>query len=125
MTRKIDGVELRPVVKGLHRSTLSSVQPESRRFVHRSILMQDRIKVPQSVENGSGANPATIAKKVDDANQTYRRMWGIIQPEYNLLEPFTIYDTEPFVRQAVNRKLSLMFRNGFEVVGDKEEDVEY
>lgn len=125
VTRKIDGVELRPVVKGLHRSTLSSVQPESRRFVHRSILMQDRIKVPQSVENGSGANPATIAKKVDDANQTYRRMWGIIQPEYNLLEPFTIYDTEPFVRQAVNRKLSLMFRNGFEVVGDKEEDVEY
>ena len=104
---------------------MSSVQPESQRFVHRSILMQDRIKVPQSVENGSGANPATIAKQTDDANMTYRRLWGIIQPEYNVLEPFTIFDNEPFVRQAINRKISLMFRNGFEISGDRNPDIEY
>ena len=121
--RKIDGVELKPNVKGLHRETDAAAIGE--RFVPNSICMQDRIKVPVSVENTSGSSPTSITKRTDDANQTYKRMYGIIQPEYNLLEPFTIYDTEPYVRQAITRKLSLMFRNGFEVIGDQEPDVTY
>lgn len=67
----------------------------------------------------------SIAQKTDDANATYRRMWGIVQPEYNVLEPFTIFDSEPFVRQAINRKISLMFRNGFEFTGDNDPDISY
>lgn len=120
--RHIDGVELKPAVAGIHRSKdMVKVKPETDRFISQPsepISMTDRTKVPQPLGN-------TIAERVDDANQTYRRMWGIIQPEYNLLEPFTIYDTEPIVRQAVNRRLSLMFRNGFEIVGDQDPDVEY
>ena len=45
---------------------------------------------------------------------------GIIQPEYELLEPWTIYDTESYVTRAVERKKSLMFRNGFQVIGNNE-----
>lgn len=119
-TRKIDGIELTPNIKGLHRSEMLTVKNELDRIVWEKDekVMKDRTKVPQPLNT-------TIAEKVDDANQTYRRMWGIIQPEYNMLEPFTIFDTEPFVRQSVNRKLSLMFRNGFEIVGDQDPDVEY
>jgi hypothetical protein len=121
--RKIDGVEIKPNVKGLDRSKMTDVAPERARFIKQppraeSMKMQDRIKVPTPLYE-------TIAERIDDANQTYKRMWGIIQPEYNLLEPFTIFDSEPYVRQAINRKLSLMFRNGFEIVGDQKPDVEY
>jgi hypothetical protein len=122
--RMVDGVELKPAVKGLNRSNLITVKSELDRFTEmkptlsKITKMQDRIKVPEPLNT-------TIAERTDDANQTYRRMWGIVQPEYNLLEPFTIFDTEPFVRQAVNRKLSLMFRNGFEIMSDQQKDADY
>lgn len=50
---------------------------------------------------------------------------GIIYPEYDLLEPFTIVDTESFYKEALERKLSLMFREGFAIVGDNSNWVEY
>jgi hypothetical protein len=122
LVRKVDGVELKPSVRGMHRLTMNTVMTDGERFIPMAktstLKMQDRIKVPQPLAE-------SIAKRTDDANQTYRRMSGIIQPEYNLLEPFTIFDTEPYVRQATSRKLSLMFRNGFEIIGDQDPDVEY
>jgi len=45
---------------------------------------------------------------------------GIIQPEYELLEPWTIYDTESYFTRAVKRQKSLMFRNGFQIIGENE-----
>ena len=50
---------------------------------------------------------------------------GIIQPEYELLEPWTIYDTESYFTRAVKRQKSLMFRNGFQVIGENETNRAY
>jgi hypothetical protein len=50
---------------------------------------------------------------------------GIIEPEYDLLEPYTIVDTEAFLAQALQRKHSLMFRNGFAVTGENQNFVRY
>jgi len=114
-------VELKPCTEKLSTHTELSVMVPStgERFISDDELFNgDGIKKLEPVG-------ITMAQRVDDANATYRRLWGIIQPEYNLLEPFTIFDSEPFVRQAINRKISLMFRNGFEIVGDQDPDIEY
>jgi hypothetical protein len=118
--RSIDGVSLKPRVKGLDtRAALNNkVTREGDRIISNQEFLKDGIKKLEPLG-------LTIAQKTDDANQTYRRLWGIIQPEYNLLEPFTIFDSEPFVRQAINRKISLMFRNGFEITGDQDPDIQY
>ena len=50
---------------------------------------------------------------------------GIIEPEYDLLEPYTIIDTEAFLATATTRKHSLMFRNGFTVAGENQNFVSY
>jgi len=63
-------------------------------------------------------------RKNADYVGTYNMFNGILRPEYDMLEPFVIYDTEAFVKQAVNRKLSLMFRNGYEINTDLDQDVE-
>lgn len=55
---------------------------------------------------------------------TYNMFNGILRPEYDMLEAFTIHDTEAYVRQATSRRLSLMFRNGFEIVTDMDQDIE-
>ena len=118
--RKIDGVEIKPNVKGIHRTHLAELSAKDILpiEVKRSgLVLYDRIKVPSQIN--------TIDGRVDDANFTFPRVSGLMQPEYNLLEPYTIYDTEPIVRQAIARKRALAFRNGFEIVGDSTADVEY
>jgi hypothetical protein len=55
---------------------------------------------------------------------TYHNYNGVINPEYDLMEPFVIYDTEVFVKQAINRRLALMFRNGFEIVSHLDSDLD-
>ena len=121
--RKAGGDIMKPCLTGLGDRTKKidskgPVKSESERFISNAEMMTDGIKKLEPLG-------LSIAQRVDDANMTYRRLWGILQPEYNLLEPFTIYDSEPFVRQATNRKISLMFRNGFEVSGDQDPDIEY
>jgi hypothetical protein len=139
VVRVIDGVKLQPCLKELgNRSVIKDkVLPESDRLILDSeIETNDGIKKLEAsgvrhhptLRSGNPSNaPAgmTVTEKSDDANYSYRRLYGIIQPEYNLLEPFTIYDSEPFVRQAINRKISLMFRNGFDISGDQDPDIEY
>lgn len=121
-TRTVDGVQLKPCVKGLKDRTKditrSLVATEGDRIISNYEFAKDGIKKLEPLG-------LTMAQRTDDANMTYRRLWGLIQPEYNLLEPFTIIDAEPFVRQAINRKISLMFRNGFEISGDQDPDIEY
>jgi len=116
-----DTALMKPCLDGLatHADLNEGPASMSERFISdRELFQGDGIKKLEPLG-------ITMAQRVDDANQTYRRLWGIIQPEYNLLEPFTIFDSEPFVRQAINRKISLMFRNGFEIIGDQDPDIEY
>jgi hypothetical protein len=66
---------------------------------------------------------AKVAAKIQNEQDYMNSYWGwigIIQPEYELLEPWTIFDTEAYLRVATERKQSLMFRNGFKVMGDNE-----
>jgi hypothetical protein len=67
-------------------------------------------------------------KKVEAETDLLSGYWGwhgIIEPEYDLLEPYTIVDTESYVATALARKHSLMFRNGFTVSGENRNFVEY
>lgn len=45
---------------------------------------------------------------------------GVVEPEYDLLEPYTMLDTEVYFRQAIQRRLSLMFRNGIRIMSDSQ-----
>jgi hypothetical protein len=67
-------------------------------------------------------------KKVQAETDLLSGYWGwhgIIEPEYDLLEPYTILDTESYFATAVTRKHSLMFRNGFTVAGNNQNFVTY
>jgi hypothetical protein len=63
-------------------------------------------------------------KRNSDYVGTYNMFNGILRPEYDMLEAFVIYDTEAYVKQAINRKLSLMFRNGYEIGTDLDQDID-
>jgi hypothetical protein len=73
-------------------------------------------------------DPKNLSIKIEKASDyigTYKNFNGVIRPEYDVLEPFVIYDTEVFVRQAINRKLALMFRNGYEITSDLSQNSDY
>ena len=65
------------------------------------------------------------AQMTDDYIASYYGWNGTIIPEYDQREPIAIYDTEVFVRRAVTRRLDLAFRNGFQVLSDREKDARY
>ena len=76
----------------------------------------------------SGSIPANFKMKLDNEEDILNSYWGyvgLIEPEYDLLEGWTLLDTEAFYRQAINRKMALAFRNGAEVVGDNQDFVQY
>jgi hypothetical protein len=76
----------------------------------------------------SGSIPANFKLKLDNEEDILNSYWGyvgLIEPEYDLLEGWTLLDTEAFYRQAISRKMSLAFRNGAEVVGDNQDFVQY
>jgi len=56
---------------------------------------------------------------------TYYGWHGTVLPEYDMREPMAILDTEVYVKQAVKRKLDLMFRAGYEILSDRAEDADY
>lgn len=63
-------------------------------------------------------------RKNADYVGTYNNFNGILRPEYDMLEAFTIADTEGYVKRATSRRLDLMFRNGYEVSSDLEQDMD-
>lgn len=83
----------------------------------KELKLTDAAKVPE--------DSPQVLKHVADYIGTYYRWNGPLRLEYEMQEPFGIYDTEVFVKQAVNRRMSLMFRNGYEVVSEREEHVDY
>ena len=65
-----------------------------------------------------------VAAETDIANN-YWGYRGILQPEYNLLEPYTLLDVEGIFLNALKRMHALSFRNGVEWVAEKEANVKY
>jgi hypothetical protein len=86
-------------------------------LVKGQIKERDEIKVPQESPE--------VLKHAADYIGTYYRWNGPLRLEYEMQEPFGIYDTEVYVKQAVNRRMSLMFRNGYEIISEREEHVDY
>ena len=48
-----------------------------------------------------------------DLLNSYYGLFGVVDPEYDMLEPWTILDTESYMIRANRRRHNLMFRNGF------------
>lgn len=69
-----------------------------------------------------------IRKKIEgekDYLNSYYGHYGTILPEYDQYEPYTMLDTESYLMQAIRRKVSLMFRQGFKVEGENERFTTY
>lgn len=61
----------------------------------------------------------------EDYVSSYYGWTGTIVPEYDMREPMAIYDTEPYFKRAVTRRLDLAFRNGFKILSAREKDARY
>ena len=69
-----------------------------------------------------------IRKKIEqekDYLNSYYGHYGTILPEYDQYEPFTMLDTEAYLMQAIRRKHSLMFRQGFKIEGENQRFTKY
>lgn len=69
-----------------------------------------------------------IRKKIEqekDYLNSYYGHYGTILPEYDQYEPFTMLDTESYFMQAISRKHSLMFRQGFKIEGENDRFTRY
>lgn len=69
-----------------------------------------------------------IRKKIEqekDYLNSYYGHYGTILPEYDQYEPFTMLDTEAYLMQAIRRKQSLMFRQGFKIEGENKKFTKY
>ena len=60
-----------------------------------------------------------------DYVSTYKGYNGVLRPEYEMIEPWAMYDTEVFIKQAIGRRVSLAFRAGYEIIGERQEDIDY
>jgi hypothetical protein len=69
-----------------------------------------------------------IYKKIEgekDYLNSYYGHYGTILPEYDQYEPYTMLDTESYLMQAIRRKHSLMFRQGFKIEGENDRFTKY
>ena len=87
-----------------------------------------RLLKGKDAEDASKILDPKIAKRKGKDNEdyvgTYNQFNGVLRPEYDMLEPFVMYDTEAYLKQATTRRLALMFRNGYEIVTDLDQDIE-
>lgn len=112
------GIDVKPVAGIKSRFNSDSIKSTNRTSLSMPLSINDR----RETDIVAAAPPSIKSKLHNNADYQgmYKGITGIIKPEYNLLEPFAIYDTEIYVRQSVTRRLSLMFRNGWDVVSDIE-----
>lgn len=89
----------------------------------------DIMKVNDSVTSESlPALEKKIRKKIEqekDYLNSYYGHYGTILPEYDQYEPYTMLDTESYLMQAIRRKHSLMFRQGFKIEGESSRFTKY
>lgn len=113
---------------GIQRPVLEGLGQRSLPFEPVVASWKDRILTGSDAKDASKIFDPKQAKqkgrKYEDYVGTYNMYNGILRPEYDMLEPFTIVDTEGYLKQAINRKLSLMFRNGYEISSDIEQDID-
>lgn len=109
-----------PILMGLGDRTRSTFKPTVKPWWERLLTGNDAKDASKVFD----PDYSSKVRKNADYVGTYNMYNGILRPEYDLLEPFTIVDTEGYLKQAINRKLSLMFRNGYEVTTDLEQDVD-
>lgn len=82
-------------------------------------------EAPATGRGGSGRDPlATIVRRIGLAlgvgtSREYQA------PEFDLTQITTAYDTEAYVRQAVDKYIELMFKAGWDITGPNEQAVEY
>lgn len=134
LRRTIQGQELQPQLAGLARrnqnltvdgSFLPTAVPVQARVRSEELFSKQYIQIQDAAKL---LNPDLSKIKLSSAADyigTYYKWNGVVQPEYDMREPVAILDTEGYVKQTVARKLALSFRNGYEIVGDRQEDVEY
>jgi hypothetical protein len=74
------------------------------------------------------ASRRRLKGKVEEETDILNSYWGwrgIMEPEYDLLESYTILDVEAIYKRAIDRMHSLAFRNGVHVVGEEPAYVDY
>lgn len=78
--------------------------------------------------DNTAAVPSSYQTKVNNEIDFLNSYWGLVgimEPEYDLLESYTLLDVESYYKQSIDRRLSLAFRNGVEVTGDNQSFVNY
>jgi hypothetical protein len=110
----------RPVVEGIYDRTpsaISIVLPPWRRLLSgKDATDASKVLDPKAAKTKTQSNADYIG--------TYNNFNGILRPEYDMLEPFVIFDTEAYVKRAVGRRLDLMFRNGYEIGTDLDQTID-
>lgn len=90
-------------------------------YTSRVLIGEDAKDAAKALDPKAGKSKV---RKNADYVGTYNYFNGVLRPEYDMLEPFVIYDTEVYVKQSINRKLALMFRNGWEISTDLDQDID-
>jgi len=106
------------------KTLLSGVIGDERPF-HGRDKQQNKLMADAVSSRGSNKRfQAKVAAETDIANN-YWGYRGVLQPEYDLLEPYTLLDVEAIYFNALKRMRSLCFRNGVEWVGESDPFVRY
>ena len=119
-SRKINGQEIKAATEGLGTRS-RSLRPQY-------LPMEDRLIEPDEKDGKKVIVPTGSLAKVENTSDWSGNYWahyGPIKPEYELLEGFTLYDVEVYVQQAVRRRTSLMFRNGYSFNGANARLIKY
>lgn len=91
-------------------------------------VVQD--KVPEIKVSIPDTKPVALMPAINDPVMSYRNQRrvgrGAFQPsEYNLAEIGRIEDTDGYVRQAFGKKVALMFKEGWDLVGKNPRTIKY
>jgi hypothetical protein len=119
-SRKINGKEINAATEGLG--------DRSRSLRPAYLAMEDRLIRADEKDGKKVIVPTGSLAKVENQSDWSGNYWahyGPIKPEYPLLEGFTLYDVEVYVQQAVRRRTSLMFRNGYSFNGANARLIKY
>jgi hypothetical protein len=132
VTRTLDGQTLEPNVANLASRNEGLKDNKFRpkwRPMSKRVIPDERLPEGMTFNDaGKIIDPDLDNFKTETASDyigTYYGWHGTVLPEYDMREPMAIVDTEVYVKQAVKRKLDLMFRAGYEILSDRVEDADY
>jgi len=114
----------RPSLEGIGSRTRMEDRRSSRPPFHDAPSSQV-FRAADAVGPASAESYRVQAELESDLFYAYWGWAGPLEPEYDLLEPYTLIDTEAYLARAIDRKISLMFRNGTSVVGSNKVITDY